>query len=38
MTRDGPLFEPHADIWAMPAGLRAIQSGMERRYDSYSFG
>ncbi|WP_147332826.1 hypothetical protein [Archangium gephyra] len=38
VTRDGPLFEPHADIWAMPAGLRAIQSGMERRYDSYSFG
>ena len=38
VTRDGPLFEPHADIWAMPAGLRAIQSGVKRRPASYYFG
>jgi hypothetical protein len=38
VTRDGPLFEPHADIWAMPAGLRAIQSGVERGPASYYFG
>jgi hypothetical protein len=38
VTRDGPLFEPHADIWAMPAGLRAIQSGAERGPASYYFG
>jgi hypothetical protein len=38
VTREGPLFEPHADIWAMPAGLRAIQSGAERGPASYYFG
>ncbi len=30
ITRRGPLDGPHADIWAMPAALRAIESGMER--------
>ena len=38
VTRNGPLFEPHADIWALPAGLRAIQSGAERGPASYYFG
>jgi len=38
VTRDGPLFEPHADIWAMPAGLHAIESGAERGPASYYFG
>jgi hypothetical protein len=30
VTRWGPLEGPRADIWAMPASLRALQSGMER--------
>lgn len=30
ITREGPLDGPHADIWALPAALRAIQAGMER--------
>lgn len=30
VTRWGPLVAPHADIWAMPAALRALEAGMER--------
>jgi len=30
ITRSGPLEGPHADVWAMPAALRAIQAGLER--------
>ena len=30
VTRWGPLEGPDADIWAMPAALRALQSGMQR--------
>jgi hypothetical protein len=30
VTRQGPLLGPHADVWALPAALRALQSGMER--------
>lgn len=30
ITRSGPLDGPNADIWALPAALRAIQAGMER--------
>jgi hypothetical protein len=30
ITRRGPLDGPRADIWAMPAALRAIENGMER--------
>jgi hypothetical protein len=30
ITRSGPLDGPHADVWAMPAALSAIQSGVER--------
>jgi hypothetical protein len=30
ITRGGPLTGPHADVWALPAALRAIQSGLER--------
>ncbi|HYO56735.1 hypothetical protein [Archangium sp.] len=30
VTRWGPLDGPRADIWAMPAALRALQTGMER--------
>jgi hypothetical protein len=30
ITRRGPLNGPRADIWAMPAALRAIEAGLER--------
>ncbi len=30
VTRWGPLEGPRADIWAMPAALRAFEAGMER--------
>lgn len=30
VTREGPLHGSHADIWAMPAALRAIKAGLER--------
>jgi hypothetical protein len=30
ITRSGPLDGPHADVWAMPAALSAIRSGVER--------
>jgi hypothetical protein len=30
ITRRGPLEGPRADIWAMPAALRAIEAGQER--------
>jgi hypothetical protein len=30
VTRCGPLHGAHADIWAFPAALRALEAGMER--------
>ncbi|HYO58066.1 hypothetical protein [Archangium sp.] len=30
ITRSGPLEGRHADVWAMPAALHAIQAGLER--------
>jgi hypothetical protein len=30
ITRSGPLKSPHADVWALPAALRAIHAGLKR--------
>ncbi len=37
VTREGPLYAAHADVWAMPSGLRAIEAGAERAYGPSSF-
>jgi hypothetical protein len=36
VTRRGPLNGPRADIWAMPAALRAIEAGLERADNPWS--
>ena len=36
VTRWGPLDGPRPEIWAMPAALRAIQSGLERAENPFS--